>query len=595
MADMTEGAPPGSNSIKPSKPKPPQKQSKTRPGSKLKTELNVELTQNTLGKSESSPDQLHTHYQHSFTTPQESQKDLLQYNLQPHHHNDSFGFSESKHAVVAHTNSNILSDRKWSDPVSSQQNQHINASNHNLNSNMNGTGNNNNSKQFQSVSANLEYSLIGNIISNKPTTHLHSTSPYVDATRSSVSPASLTTSEERSPQQQHHYSHEQQELEQQLRLPGSNTKLNQYTLAYSPSSTAHGQTFTEVLEAVETIENIQNKQNQNLHEWQLDNTKNPKRPISFTIAKSPGGSTINNNNNNIGNDGNHGFDSGDSESGRFGNSSRLDLALYDPRNGSENRQTHSLQNNSYFNQQHHHPLRQQEQQQQQQLLQYQPHMLAQPRQQQSFGKSNHSQLDANGFLSSRTWDTEPADIYARVMKPYSYTSEYHQLTMYIRARFSREDQLKIAKCIASYRPSFIACTNTLKEDDLIFMERCFQRTLIEYEKYISFSGTPTVVWRRTGQIAAVGREFCILTGWPLKQLLSENTFIVELMDDESALEYFEIFSTMAFGDSIGANMTECTLMTPQGKGIKTTSIWTLKRDVFGIPMMIIGNFLPILK
>ncbi|KAF5097656.1 hypothetical protein D0Z03_001353 [Geotrichum reessii] len=219
----------------------------------------------------------------------------------------------------------------------------------------------------------------------------------------------------------------------------------------------------------------------------------------------------------------------------------------------------------------------------------------QQRQQQSFSKSNHPQLDANGFLSSRTWDTEPADIYSRVTKPYSYTSEYHQLTMYIRARFSREDQLKIAKCIANYRPSFIACTNTLKEDDLIFMERCFQRTLIEYEKYISFSGTPTVVWRRTGQIAAVGREFCILTGWPLKQLLSENTFIVELMDDESALEYFEIFSTMAFGDSIGANMTECTLMTPQGKGIKTTSIWTLKRDVFGIPMMIIGNFLPILK
>lgn len=191
--------------------------------------------------------------------------------------------------------------------------------------------------------------------------------------------------------------------------------------------------------------------------------------------------------------------------------------------------------------------------------------------------------------------SEPADIYASVKQPYSYTPAYHQLTIYIRTRFSREQQLKIAKCMASYRPSFIACTNTLKEDDLIFMEQCFQRTLLEYEKFISYSGTPTLIWRRTGQVAAVGKEFCILTGWPRERLLNEQTFVVELMDDNSVLEYFEMFSKMAFGDSIGATMTECTLLTPQGQKIKTSSIWTLKRDVFGIPMMIVGNFLPILN
>lgn len=203
-----------------------------------------------------------------------------------------------------------------------------------------------------------------------------------------------------------------------------------------------------------------------------------------------------------------------------------------------------------------------------------------------------------GGMSSDNWIfrkySEPADIYANVRQPYSYTPAYHQLTIYIRTRFSREQQLKIARCMASYRPSFIACTNTLKEDDLIFMEQCFQRTLLEYEKFISYSGTPTAVWRRTGQISAVGTEFCALTGWPRDRLLSEHTFIVELMDDNSVLEYFEMFSKMAFGDSRGANMSECTLLTPNGKKIKTSSIWTLKRDVFGIPMMIVGNFLPIL-
>lgn len=194
------------------------------------------------------------------------------------------------------------------------------------------------------------------------------------------------------------------------------------------------------------------------------------------------------------------------------------------------------------------------------------------------------------------WRTlkEPADIYAKIRKPYSYTPAYHALSEYLRSRFGTEDLMKMAKCMASYRPSFIACTNTLKEDDLIFMEQCFQRTLLEYEKFISYSGTPTIIWRRTGQITAVGKEFCILTGWSKQRLLGQRTFIVELMDDDSVLEYFQMFSNIAFGDSRGAMMSECTLLTPSGQKLKTSSMWTLKRDVFGIPMMIIGNFLPIL-
>jgi PAS domain-containing protein len=598
----------GLNSIKAKKRDPQELPPPARSGSKLKTELKAEPEQIELGKSTTTisvivpPDQLH---QHTFPTPQEPPKGLLPYSVQSHQNNDNLIFSTATHAATASSEPKIFPKRGWAaDPGSPQPPQHSSTSNP-------GDGSNNN-KQFQSVSANLEYSLIGNIISNKPTTHLHATSPYIDAARSSVSPSSFTASEDRSPQQQlqqHPHHHHQPQPEPNLRMPVSNANLNQYTLAYNPSATAHGQTFSEVLEAVETIENIQNKQNQNLHEWQLENAKNPKRPISFTIAKSPGGSTINNAiNNNTNNSSNinpnnssnfnsnmnnhnsgSGFGNGSMGTAGYGSNGNLNLAMYGTRNSYDTDPAPSLHNNQYFTQ---------HQQVSQHQQQYQDRTFTEPQQQ--LTKLSHldrrqQSVGANGFLNSRSWDIEPADIYARVTQPYSYTSEYHQLTMYIRARFSHEDQLKIAKCIASYRPSFIACTNTLKEDDLIFMERCFQRTLMEYEKYISFSGTPTVVWRRTGQIAAVGREFCILTGWPLERLLSDNTFIVELMDDESALEYFEIFSSMAFGDSIGANMTECTLLTPQGKRIKTTSIWTLKRDVFGIPMMIIGNFLPILK
>ena len=62
----------------------------------------------------------------------------------------------------------------------------------------------------------------------------------------------------------------------------------------------------------------------------------------------------------------------------------------------------------------------------------------------------------------------------------------------------------------------------LSVDDEIFIERSFQRTLIELEKLISFSGTPTVVWRRTGEIMLVGTEFSMLSEWKRDQLLFKD-------------------------------------------------------------------------
>ncbi|ODV62837.1 uncharacterized protein ASCRUDRAFT_74296 [Ascoidea rubescens DSM 1968] len=203
----------------------------------------------------------------------------------------------------------------------------------------------------------------------------------------------------------------------------------------------------------------------------------------------------------------------------------------------------------------------------------------------------------NNHSSTGDWGLrfkEPEEIYAKVKVPFGYKLGYHLLITYLRKRFNKDQLVKMAKSMTEYRPSFIACTITLKEDDLIFMEQCFQRTLLEYDKYISISGTPTIVWRRTGQICYVSQEFVILTGWTRDRLLKKGTFIVELMDDNSVIEYFDLFSKIAYGDFRGATMTSCTLLTCNGKKINTTCIWTLKRDVFGIPMMIVGNFLPIL-
>ncbi|KAI9926657.1 hypothetical protein AWENTII_011272 [Aspergillus wentii] len=263
----------------------------------------------------------------------------------------------------------------------------------------------------------------------------------------------------------------------------------------------------------------------------------------------------------------------------------------------------------------------------------------------------------------------PSSIYESVKEPYGYTSGFHNLTAFIQRRFSPQKTLRIAKSLASIRPSFIATTKTLNRDDLIFMEKCFQRTLWEYEDFINACGTPTIVCRRTGEIAAVGKEFSILTGWKKDVLLGKepnlnvNTggssvpqsgttsrgsftprsatlenmpsgrpqpvFLAELLDDDSVVDFYEDFARLAFGDSRGSVMTTSKLLkykTKEDMELATTDenqrwnnhlrkggiageagmnqlgfkdgkvecayCWTVKRDVFDIPMLIVMNFLP---
>lgn len=255
---------------------------------------------------------------------------------------------------------------------------------------------------------------------------------------------------------------------------------------------------------------------------------------------------------------------------------------------------------------------------------------------------------------------DPSSIYDQVKQPYPYMDGFHGLTAFLQKRFSPQKTLRIAKALASIRPSFIACTKTLNREDLIFMEKCFQRTLFEYEDFINACGTPTIVCRRTGEVAAVGKEFSLLTGWKKDVLLgnepnlnvntgqpsgpaaaprlpggarSEATdhsrpqpvFLAELLDDDSVIGFYEDFARLAFGDSRGSVTRQCNLLkyktaaeyaaeadptrneiggpgAAYGHGtlgihrlgqkdgkVECSYCWTVKRDVFDIPMLIVMN------
>jgi hypothetical protein len=238
----------------------------------------------------------------------------------------------------------------------------------------------------------------------------------------------------------------------------------------------------------------------------------------------------------------------------------------------------------------------------------------------------HRPFPANILGSKRTRDS--SYVYDRVTEPYTYVNAFHTLIALLKERFSSNQILRIAKALASIRPSFISCTRTLNRTDLVFMEKCFQRMLLEYEDFMLQCSAPTLVCRRTGEVAAVNKEFIALTGWTkgvllgIEPNLNANTgaagsadtsgqaglttprlkaetdehdhghedddddvkpgaksagdkdgnsvaaasskprpiFIAEMMDDDSVIDFYNDYASLAFGDSRGHVVRKCRLL-----------------------------------
>ncbi|KAK3381348.1 hypothetical protein B0H63DRAFT_396880 [Podospora didyma] len=293
--------------------------------------------------------------------------------------------------------------------------------------------------------------------------------------------------------------------------------------------------------------------------------------------------------------------------------------------------------------------------------------------------STLAKLGAQSVLGKRQRD--PSYIYESVKEPFPYVGSFHKLIQLLQRRFSQSGTLRVAKSLASVRPSFMSCTMTLNRQDLVFMEKTFQRALFEYEEFMHQTPGPTIACRRSGEVVSVNKEFTALTGWtkdvllgkepnlnmnlgsagpsggnrakaglttPLLKSLNEElsktaegrpqpVFLAELMDEDSVIGFYEDFAQLAFNDSRGRMMRKCRLLKyrphQEGSGgsggsgqdesppkdprnsilsnrvakidgehgisklerdgkLECSYTWTIKRDTFDIPMLIVVNFLP---
>ncbi|EED79354.1 predicted protein [Postia placenta Mad-698-R] len=158
----------------------------------------------------------------------------------------------------------------------------------------------------------------------------------------------------------------------------------------------------------------------------------------------------------------------------------------------------------------------------------------------------------------------------------------------------------------------IAQSESLTDIDLVFIEEAFERLLLDYDRVFSAMAIPACLWRRTGEIYKANREFAELVGVDGYMLRDGRLCIYELMAEDSAVNYWEKYGNVAFDSNQKAVLTSCVLRykpslpssgatTPSRRSTQTPPkeegfisccfSFTIRRDPYGIPTLIVGNFI----
>ncbi|KAF9531230.1 hypothetical protein CPB83DRAFT_849596 [Crepidotus variabilis] len=213
---------------------------------------------------------------------------------------------------------------------------------------------------------------------------------------------------------------------------------------------------------------------------------------------------------------------------------------------------------------------------------------------------------------------------AGLLKPYNYVKGYARLSRWMDRNVSQESKQQILQPLSVLRPKFRAVAQSLRDLDLVFIEEAFERMLLDYDRVFSAMGVPACLWRRTGEIYKANREFTELIGLDGYMMRDGRLCIYELMAEESAVNYWEKYGHVAFDSSQKAVLTSCVLRykpvlnagatspliskaSLAGTGITKKEeeddtqledgyinccfSFTIRRDKWGIPSMIVGNFI----
>lgn len=214
---------------------------------------------------------------------------------------------------------------------------------------------------------------------------------------------------------------------------------------------------------------------------------------------------------------------------------------------------------------------------------------------------------SDGRLEDRLTEVINAKYEAGFLKPYNYVNGYARLQKYMDNNMSASTRQRILNVMGTFRPAFRSVAQSLTDIDLILVEEAFERLLLDYDRVFSSMGIPACLWRRTGEIYKGNKEFASLVNVPIEDLREGRLCIYELMAEESAVNYWEKYGNIAFDPGQKAVLTSCLLKSSSIKSSTTTTTatttggsvisccfsFTIRRDKYNIPTVIVGNFLPV--
>lgn len=70
------------------------------------------------------------------------------------------------------------------------------------------------------------------------------------------------------------------------------------------------------------------------------------------------------------------------------------------------------------------------------------------------------------------------------------------------------------------------------------------------------------------------------------------TFGVQLFENQSVVEYYENFAEHAFENTTQSVYSHCVLLKPSGAPIPTTFCFSIRRDIYDLPSIVIGTLHP---
>lgn len=186
---------------------------------------------------------------------------------------------------------------------------------------------------------------------------------------------------------------------------------------------------------------------------------------------------------------------------------------------------------------------------------------------------------------------------AGLLKPFNYVKGYARLNQYMEQNLQQISRVRVLRQLDRFRPKFRERMEKLTDVDLVRIEMWFDKSLMEYDRVFASMAIPACCWRRTGEIYRGNKEMARLIHVPMSKLRDGNIALHEIIAEPSLVSYWEKFGAIAFDHTQKAILTSCSLKNPDPNSkdpeIRCCFSFTVKRDMWNIPALIVGNFLPI--